>query len=89
MTGVAEASPVLGVDGSDGDFVVDAGGVRPVVHDAGEVVGDAVKVYFIRWRFVEVIGFLRVNVIPHHLDVIVSVWSALLVVEANGVADLV
>ena len=74
-------------DGGDGvPAVLDGEGCFSIVHDGGVVVG---SVQVVGGLLVEVVGHLRVDVLPVDPDVVVAVAPGLLVLEAQSVVDLV
>ena len=74
-------------DGGDGvPAVLDGEGGPSVVHDGGVVVG---SVQVVGVLLVEVVGHLRVDVLPVDPDVVVAVAPGLLVLEAQSMVDLV
>ena len=74
-------------DGGDGvPAVLDGEGCFSIVHDGGVVVG---SVQVVGVLLVEVVGHLRVDVLPVDPDVVVAVAPGLLVQEGQSVDDLV
>lgn len=74
-------------DGSDGvPAVLDGEGGLSVVHDGGVVIG---SVQVVGVLLVEIVGHLRVDVLPVDPDVVVAVAPGLLVLKAQSVVDLV
>lgn len=74
-------------DGSDGvPAILDGEGCSSIVHDGGVVVG---SVQVVGVLLVEVVGHLRVDVLPVDPDEAVAVAPGLLVLEGQSVVDLV
>lgn len=74
-------------DGGDGvPAVLDGEGCSSIVHDGGVVVG---SVQVVGVLLVEVVGHIRVDVLPVDPDVVVAVAPGLLMLEAQSVVDLV
>lgn len=89
---VGHALPLSNLDvgvGDGGDGVpaeLDGEGCFSIVHDGGVVIG---SVQVVGSLFVEVVGHLRVDVLPVDPDVVVAVAPGLLMLEAQSVVDLV
>lgn len=89
---VGHALPLADLDVGVGDWgdgvfpVLDGEGCSSVVHDGGVVVG---SVEVVGALLVEVVGHLRVDVLPVDPDVVVAVAPGLFVLEAQSVVDLV